>query len=50
MEIIGEAAANVSEEMRAAHPEVPWAQITGMCHRLVHVHFDVDLDRVVSDP
>ncbi len=46
VEIIGEAAAKVSEETRAAHPEVPWPKIMGMRHRLVHVYFDVDLDRV----
>ena len=46
VEIIGEAAAKLSEETRKAHAEVPWAKIIGMRHRLVHAYFDVDLDRV----
>lgn len=46
IEIIGEAASKVSPEVRAEHPGIPWADIVGMRHRLVHVYFDVDLNRV----
>ena len=42
-EIVGEAADNVSEDTRRAHPDIPWAQIVGMRNRLVHVYFDIDL-------
>ncbi len=48
LETIGEAAAKVSESFRAAHPEVPWREIVGMRHRLVHGYFEVDLDEVWS--
>lgn len=44
IEIIGEAASNVSEEFIARHPEIPWPQIRGMRNRLIHAYFDVDLD------
>lgn len=38
---IGEAAERVSELTRARLPELPWNQIVGMRHRLVHVYFAV---------
>ena len=44
VQIIGEAATRVSEEFRRAHPEIPWARITGMRHRLVHNYRDVRHD------
>lgn len=34
--IVGEAAYRLTRETRAALPELPWADITGMRHRLVH--------------
>lgn len=46
IEIIGEAAANISSESRTQHPQIPWTLIIGMRNRLVHGYFDVDLDRV----
>ncbi len=46
LEIMGEAAARLPEEARAAHPEVPWSNMIGMRNRLAHGYFDVDLDIV----
>ena len=46
IEIIGEAAAKVSEETRAECPSLPWADVIGMRNRLIHGYFDIDLDRV----
>ncbi len=46
IETVGEAASNVSQETRQAHPEIPWKEIVGMRNRLVHVYFDVSLHRV----
>ena len=46
VEIIGEAAAKVSDECRGAHPKIPWASIVAMRNRLIHAYFDIDLDRV----
>lgn len=46
IEIIGEAATKVTNETRTTYPQIPWADIMGTRHRLIHVYFDVDLERV----
>lgn len=46
MGIIGEAAYQLSRDLRAAHPEVPWRQIMAMRHVIVHEYDDVDSARV----
>jgi len=46
LQIIGEAARQLSEELRKAHPEIPWARIIAMRIILVHDYFSVDLDEV----
>lgn len=46
IEIIGEAAARVSDATRNSAPDVPWSAIVGMRNRLVHAYFDVDADLV----
>ena len=48
IEIVGEAASRVDEEMRHAHPAIPWRDIVGMRNCLVHGYFDIDL-RLVWD-
>ena len=44
VEIVGEAAKQVSAETRAGHPEFPWAAAARTRDRLVHHYFDVDRD------
>lgn len=46
IEIVGEAAANVSERTREAHPEIPWREIIAMRNRLIHAYPDVNLELV----
>ena len=46
VEMIGEAASKVTQQSRDLHPEVPWASIIAMRNRLIHVYFDIDLNRV----
>jgi uncharacterized protein with HEPN domain len=46
IEIIGEAASKVTQETRETVTELPWANIIAMRNRLIHVYFDIDLDRV----
>ncbi|MHB0970737.1 MAG: HepT-like ribonuclease domain-containing protein [Thermoanaerobaculia bacterium] len=46
IEVIGEAAARVSQESREFLPDVPWTQVTSMRNRLIHAYFDVDRDIV----
>ena len=42
-EVLGEVCGHVSPELRAAHPDVPWAKIVGMRNKLSHAYFGVDL-------
>jgi uncharacterized protein with HEPN domain len=46
IEIIGEAVKSVSEQLRAANPQVPWRSLAGMRDRLIHQYFGVNLDVV----
>jgi uncharacterized protein with HEPN domain len=52
IEIIGEAAWQISPSTREQQPDIPWDDIIGMRHRLVHAYFDINLDilwRTVQD-
>jgi len=44
IEIIGEAAYQVSDTVRAQIPGIPWDDVMGMRHRLVHAYFDINLE------
>ena len=44
LEIIGEAAARVSQETRADLPQIPWRSIIGMRNKLIHDYIAVDYD------
>lgn len=46
IEIVGEAASQVSDDFCREHPEIPWRHIVGMRHRLIHAYYSVDMDRV----
>ena len=46
VEIVGEAAAHVSDDARRASPDIPWREIVGMRNRLVHVYYDINLPLV----
>ncbi len=46
LRIIGEAARAMPEEVRRLAPEVPWRQLVGMRHVLVHGYFHIDTDLV----
>lgn len=46
LQIIGEAAFNVSKPFQAANSQIPWKQIAGFRHRAVHDYFDIQLDTV----
>ncbi|MFO8008234.1 MAG: DUF86 domain-containing protein [Candidatus Brocadiia bacterium] len=46
LQIIGEAARAVPEEVCVLAPEVPWHKIIGMRNVLVHGYFDIDTDIV----
>jgi len=46
IEIIGEAARRVSEEMRSENVQIPWQDIAGMRNKLIHDYFGVDIEKV----
>ncbi|MDP1833201.1 MAG: DUF86 domain-containing protein [Geothrix sp.] len=46
LEILGEAAKAVPEEVKAKAPDIPWKAMAGTRDRLIHGYFDVDLDVV----
>ncbi len=46
IEIIGEAATNVSADYQHKHPQIPWLDIIGMRNRLIHAYHSVNLDIV----
>ena len=43
LQVIGEAANNLSPGLIAAHPEIPWKKVVALRHVLVHRCFGVDL-------
>ena len=46
MQVLGEAANNISEEMIARHPEIDFKGWASMRHRLVHDYANIDLNIV----
>lgn len=43
IEIIGEAAKNISPGLKFKHPEINWKGVTGMRDVLIHAYFSVDV-------
>jgi len=46
LEIIGEAANNISKDCQERYPQVSWKQIVSMRNRLVHAYFGINYDIV----
>lgn len=46
IEVIGEAASNLSRDFQRKHVGVPWRQIVGMRNRLIHGYFGVSLKTI----
>ncbi len=44
IQVIGESARRVFPESRQAHPEIPWREVTGIRHRIVHDYMDINED------
>lgn len=43
IEIIGEAASHLTDELRRDNPDIPWKKIVGMRNRLIHGYTAVSL-------
>ncbi len=46
IQTLGEAARRVSAGFQAAHPEIPWSEIIGMRHKIVHDYLSINFDLV----
>ncbi|MCC6950985.1 MAG: DUF86 domain-containing protein [Phycisphaerales bacterium] len=46
LQVVGEAAARVTDEGRARVSALPWGQIVAARHILVHVYWGIDADQV----
>ncbi len=45
LEILGEAAKNIPDEIRQRYPEVDWRGVAGLRDILAHAYFALDDDR-----
>lgn len=48
LELIGEAARHVPEEVRRLAPEIPWRQIIATRNRIIHGYLGIDNDTIWS--
>ena len=48
LELIGEAATHVPDDVRQAHPELPWRMVIATRNRLVHAYLGIDNDTLWS--
>lgn len=48
LELIGEAAGNIPEYVRAGTPEIPWRQVVATRNRLIHGYLGIDNDTLWS--
>jgi len=46
LEVVGEAARRVPDDVRSSYPDIPWAQMAGMRNRLAHAYDAVDMRAV----
>ena len=46
LEIIGEAAKNISSDFKEKYPKIPWKELAGVRDRLIHHYFGVNYDIV----
>ena len=48
LELIGEAATHIPDDVRAAHPDIPWRMIVATRNRVIHAYLGIDQDTIWS--
>jgi uncharacterized protein with HEPN domain len=48
LELIGEAATNIPDEVRQQHPQIPWRMVVATRNRLIHGYLGIDNDTLWS--
>lgn len=46
IEVIGEAAKNIPEDVRSRYPHIPWREMAGMRDKVIHFYFGVNPETV----
>ncbi|MDI6735527.1 MAG: DUF86 domain-containing protein [bacterium] len=46
LEVIGEAAKKIPDNLREKYPQIPWKRMAGMRDKLIHEYWGVDLEIV----
>ena len=46
LEVIGEAAKNIPDELREEYSEVPWKRIIGLRNIVIHEYFGIDFENI----
>ena len=46
LEIIGEAAKNLSEKFKGKNKQIPWRDVAGLRDKIIHHYFDVDYQTI----
>lgn len=48
LELIGEAATHIPEQIRSANPDIPWCMIIATRNRLIHGYLGINNDTIWS--
>lgn len=46
LEVLGEAARNVPDEIKVKYPHVPWKRMVGLRNIVIHEYFGIDLENI----
>ena len=46
LEVFGEAAKGIPEDIKEKYPDIPWRRITGLRNIVIHEYFGVDLENI----
>ena len=46
--LIGEDTNRISRDLERSYPDLPWEQVAGLRHRLVHDYIGIDWERIAT--